>query len=161
AAVAAMIIAMASIRDCGIPLRGDVVLALVADEEAGAAYGSRYLAPLLTGEVDACLIGEPSGWEHDWQGIHVVSRGISCFQVKVRGTQMHSSLSDRMPSVNANLEMARLILRLREEFPLDPQTHPLGALAPTLNVAVTARGGVFYGVVPGEAGFGCDLRTVP
>ncbi|MEV0714303.1 M20 family metallopeptidase, partial [Asanoa sp. NPDC050611] len=161
AAVAAMLFALAAIRSCGVDLRGGVILALVADEEAGAAYGARHLAPLLAGEADACLIGEPSGWEHDWQGIHVVSRGICCFQVRVRGTQMHSSLSDRMPSVNANLEMARLMLRMRDDLDLRPLPHPLGAVTPTVNVAVTTQGGVFYGVVPGEATFGCDLRTVP
>jgi len=51
--------------------------------------------------------------------------------VRVSGTQMHSSLSDRMPSVNANLEVAKLILRLREEFPLVAQAHSLGDLKPT------------------------------
>lgn len=160
-AVACMLHAVAAIISCGVDLRGDVILALVADEEAGASFGSRYIAPLLSGQADACLIGEPSGWQYDWQGIHVVSRGLSGFQVRVSGTQMHSSLSDRMPSVNANLEMAKLILRLQNDFPIRAQQHPLGALTPTLNVAVTAAGGVFYGVVPGEASFGCDLRTVP
>jgi acetylornithine deacetylase/succinyl-diaminopimelate desuccinylase-like protein len=107
------------------------------------------------------LIGEPSGWERDWQGIHLISRGLCAFQVRVTGTQMHSSLSDRMQSVNANVETARLILRLREDFAAAfPATGREGP-APTFNAAVTMRGGVFYGVVPGDATFGCDLRTVP
>lgn len=160
-AVACMLYAVAAIRDAGVDLAGDIVLAFVADEEAGAFFGSRFVAPLLRNEIDACLIGEPSGWTRDWEGLHVISRGISCFEVHVRGTQMHSSLSDRMPSVNSNMEMARLMLDLREDFPLTPIAHEIGHLAPTLNVGVLARGGVFYGVVPGESMFACDLRTLP
>ena len=160
AAVAAMLFAAYAIKTAGVQLRGDLVLCLVADEEAGASFGARYVAPLLGGEVDACLIGEPSGWQHDWQGIHLVSRGLCGFKVRVRGTQMHSSLSDRMPSVNANVEMARLILRMPGDFAAEYPPRP-DDVNPTLNVAVTTEGGVFYGVVPGEAAFGCDLRTVP
>lgn len=160
AAVAAMLYAAHALVRTGTP-RGDLLIVLVADEEAGANYGSRFLAPTLAGQADACLIGEPSGWEHDWQGLHVLSRGICCFRIRVRGTQMHSSLSDRMPSVNAVQKMAEVLLRLPREVRLDHPPHTLDDVAPTLNTGVTASGGVFYGVVPGEAEFRCDLRTVP
>lgn len=160
AAVAAMLYAAHALVRSDSLTGGDLVLAFVADEEAGANYGSKLLAPAIASQVDACLVGEPSGWEYDWQGIHLVSRGLCCFRIKVRGTQMHSSLSDRMPSVNANQKLAELLLRLPRELVLDHPEHPLGA-RPTLNAGVTVQGGVFYGVVPGEAEFGCDLRTVP
>ncbi|GAA2387723.1 M20 family metallopeptidase [Dactylosporangium salmoneum] len=160
-AVAAMIVAVSALRRAGLPLAGEVVLGLVADEEAGAQYGSAWLAGRLRAAADACLIGEPSGWERDWQGLHTISRGLCCFDVVVRGTQRHSSLSDRMPARNAILQAAGLArdlhARAGELFPPDPGR----GLAPTLNVAVTMSGGVFYGVTPGEARFGCDLRTVP
>lgn len=160
AAVAAMLYAAhALLRTESLP--GELLIVLVADEEAGANYGSRFLAPTLAGRADACLIGEPSGWEHDWQGLHVLSRGICCFRIRVHGTQMHSSLSDRMPSVNAVQKMAEVLLRLPQELQLDYPPHVLDDVAPTLNAGVTASGGVFYGVVPGEAEFRCDLRTVP
>jgi acetylornithine deacetylase len=159
-AVAAMTIAAAALRDAGLRLRGDLVLAFVADEEAGGGWGSKRLAPLL-GPVDACLIGEPAGWERDWQALHLVSRGSCCFRIRVRGTQMHSSLSDRMPSVNASERVAVLMVAIRDELELPFTPHPLGGVGPTLNVGVLLSGGVFYGVVPGEAEFACDLRTVP
>jgi acetylornithine deacetylase/succinyl-diaminopimelate desuccinylase-like protein len=161
AAVAAMIMAVAAVRACGIRLAGDVMLGLVADEEAGASYGSKFLAPRIAADVDAALIGEPSGLMRDWEGIHLVSRGLCCFKVRVRGTQMHSSVSDLMPSVNANVEMARLILTLRDELAASPVSRPRGGLRPTANIAATTGGGVCYGVVPGDAAFGCDLRVVP
>lgn len=159
-AVAAMIMAAKAVHACAVPLRGDLVLGFVADEEAGAQAGSAYIAPLLR-DVDAVLIGEPSGWTRDWQGIHLVSRGVCCFRVIVTGTQMHSSLSDRMPSVNATLKMADLMLRIAHELDLPFTPHPLGGIGPTLNTGVMAAGGTFFGVVPGRAEFSCDLRTVP
>ena len=159
-AVAAMVFAAAAVIESGEQLAGDLVLAFVADEEAGAELGSKFLAPRL-GDVNACLIGEPSGWERDWQALHLVSRGVCCFRIRVRGTQMHSSLSDRMHSVNASRRMAGLLVSLEDELELEFVPHPLGRVTPTLNVGVLVSGGVFFGVVPGHAEFACDLRTLP
>ena len=161
AAVAAMIYAAVALRESGVPeLAGDLVLAFVADEEAGASLGSKFVAPRLSG-IDACLVGEPSGWDYDWQGLHLVSRGVCCFRIRVHGTQMHSSLSDRMPSINATRRMADLLVSLEDELELEFTPHPLGGVTPTLNVGVLVSGGVFFGVVPGLAEFGSDLRTLP
>ncbi|KQW06194.1 hypothetical protein ASC66_06595 [Leifsonia sp. Root4] len=160
AAVAAMIFAARAIKETGTALRGDLVIGMIADEEAGAQLGAKYVAPFVD-NVDAILIGEPSGWEHDWQGIHLVSRGVCCFRVVVSGTQMHSSLSDRMPSVNASLKLADLMTRIGAELELPFTAHPLGGVGPTLNTGVMLDGGTFFGVVPGRAEFACDLRTVP
>ncbi len=160
AAVAAMVFGALAARTAAPPLAGDLVLAFVADEEAGGALGSRFVAPRLLG-ADACLIGEPSGWEQDWQGLHLVSRGVCGFRVRIQGTQMHSSLSDRLPSVNASLVMADLMRSLADDLRLEFVPHPLDGSTPTLNVGVIVSGGVFFGVVPGSAEFACDLRTLP
>lgn len=160
AAIAAMIYAAHALKETGTPLRGDVLIGMIADEEAGAQLGAKYVAPHVSG-VDAILIGEPSGWDHDWQGIHLVSRGVCGFRIIVTGTQMHSSLSDRMPSVNASLKVADLMMRIGAELRLPFIPHPLGGIGPTLNTGVMIQGGTFFGVVPGRAEFACDLRTVP
>lgn len=159
-AVAAMIMAMTALHDLGIRLGGDVVLALVADEEAGAVFGSRFVAEQL-GWIDACLIGEPSGIEDDWDGIHLVSRGVVGFRIIVRGTQMHSSLSRQLPSVNASVKAAELMVRMQDELRFEHQPHALDGSGPTLNVGVIMSGGVGFGTYSGRAEFGCDLRTVP
>ncbi len=160
AAIAAMLVALSAVRSTGRELDGDILLALVADEEAGATYGSKFLAERLQG-VDACLIGEPSGWTHDWQGIHLVSRGVSGFRIVVTGTQKHSSLSDRIPTVNASVKLAGLMDRMSEEVRFTHTPHSLGDVGPTLNVGVLLSGGTFFGVTPGRAECACDLRTVP
>ena len=160
AAVAAMVIAAQACVEAGITEHGSLELALVADEEAGAQFGSKWLAPQLT-HWDGCLIGEPSGWERDWQGLHLVSRGLSCFRITVLGTQRHSSLSDRLPAVNASMQLATLMSRMPSDLVITHPSQQFDDLRPTVNPGVMINGGVYYGVVPGEAMFACDIRAVP
>ncbi len=160
-AVAAMVFAAAALEDCGVD-SGAVTLVLTADEEAGSRFGSQWLAETGRLAGDAALLGEPCGIVREWEAIDTVSRGAALFKVRVHGTQMHSSISDRLPSVNATVQMARLIDRMDREL-LDRLRRPAAAAdgpSPTVNVGVMARAGVFYGVYPGEAEFACDIRTV-
>lgn len=161
-AVAAMVEAAGALQAVGLA-SGNLVLALVADEEAGSALGAGWLAERGLLEADAAVIGEPGGVVQEWEAIDVISRGAALFKVRVRGTQMHSSLSDRLPAVNATVVMARLADRMHRELraalTFDP--HPLCPLGPTVNVGVRARAGVYYGVYPGEAELDCDIRTLP
>ena len=151
-AVAAMIHAGAALAD-EVDLGGTLRIVLSADEEAGSAFGTRFLVETRAVSGDAVLVGEPTGITSGWEYLAVASRGISCFRVAVKGTQMHSSLSDRLPSVNASTKLAHVLSRFSDEFEL-----PKGA---TLNVGVTLRGGIFWGVYPGAADAGIEVRTVP
>lgn len=162
AAVAAMTYTAGAVIAAG-PLAGDLVLAFTADEEAGSAMGSKWLAENGHLRADVCVIGEPSGITREWESIHLVSRGAALFKINVFGTQMHSSITDRLPSVNAVVKMAQLIDRMDREFRrrVTFTEHPLCPVGPTMNVGVMVEGGVFYGVNPGTAQFACDLRTVP
>jgi acetylornithine deacetylase len=162
AAVAAMVYAAAALRAAG-PSGGSLQLVFTADEEAGSLLGSRWLAESGYLHGDAAIIGEPCGVVREWEGIDLVSRGAALFKVRVRGTQLHSSISDRLPAVNATVMMARLVDRMHRELKgaLTYRGHPLGGLGPTVNVGVTAKAGIYYGVYPGEAEFACDIRTLP
>ena len=151
-AAAAMVYAGAALAE-SVELGGVLRVVLTADEEAGSAFGARFLAGARAVEGDAVLVGEPTGLSSPWEYLAVASRGISCFRVTVSGTQMHSSLSDRLPSVNASVKLARVLVALADGLRL-----PEGA---TLNLGVTLRGGVFFGIYPGEAECGIDVRTVP
>jgi acetylornithine deacetylase/succinyl-diaminopimelate desuccinylase-like protein len=161
-AVAAMVFAAGALEACGLE-PGAVTLVLTADEEAGSRFGAEWLAACGLLEGDAALLGEPCGIVREWEAVDVVSRGAALLRVRVRGTQMHSSISDRLPSVNATVQMARLIDRMDRELLDRLRWRPsdVAGLTPTVNVGVTAGAGIYYGVYPGEAEFACDIRTVP
>jgi len=151
-AVAAMVYAFAAVRQVEASLEGELQLLLVADEEGGSAYGMKYLAAegLISGDV--ALVGEPSGIRRELEYLHLSSRGICCFRVRVFGDQMHSSLTAEFKAVNATLKAAELLCHFVREFKID------GAV---VNPGVTFQGGVFFGVNPGLAEFGCDIRVPP
>jgi len=162
AALAAMVYAAGALHHHS-SFKGELVLVCTADEEAGSVFGSKWLAENGHLSADVAVIGEPSGITEEWESLHLVSRGAALFKVRVTGTQMHSSISDRIQGVNATVQMARLIDRMDRELKsyLTFDEHPLCPTGPTVNVGVMAEAGVFYGVYPGRAEFACDLRTLP
>lgn len=161
AAVAAIVFAGAALKRSNVPLQGELLLVLNADEENGSAFGAQYLVEEYGLRADAAIVCEPTGIKQPWELLALVSRGICCFKVGVHGTQMHSSISDLFPSVNATVELAKVITQMAENLRFDFPEHPFCPGGPTLNVGVKLQGGVHYGVYPGYAEFGSDLRTVP
>jgi acetylornithine deacetylase len=161
-ALAAMVLAGAAFASIAAESSGTLSLVFTSDEERGSWYGAQFLATSNELEgIDAIILGEPSGVLDDWDGIRIVSRGVACFKVVVRGTQTHSSISDAFPTVNAVEAMAKLMLGFREQFRPYYDEHPLCPNGPTINIGVKVSGGVTYGVLPGYAEFWTDVRTVP
>jgi len=161
-AIAGMVYAAAALANLG-HFSGRLALALTADEENGSVYGSKWLASEGLIEADVCVIGEPGGIQREWESIHLVSRGVALFRIVILGTQMHSSISDQLPAVNATLKMAALALKMQKELRsyLTFDEHPFCKHGPTINVGVMASAGVTYGVFPGRAEFASDIRTLP
>ena len=159
-AVAAMVYAGAALAEVGAP-SGTLRVVLTADEENGSRFGAIFLAAQPDFAADAVVVGEATGMQSPWAYLAVASRGISCFRISVRGTQMHSSLSDQVPSVNASVKLSQVLSRMASQFrpryPVDSRVRG----GPTVNLGVTLSGGVFYGIYPGYAEFGMDIRTVP
>ena len=161
-ALAAMLFAAEWLQRHPDQWSGKVTYLFSADEEYGSTFGAYFLAREgYVDQLDAIILGEPSGIHDDWDAIRTVSRGASCFEVVVKGTQMHSSLSDTFGAVNAVEAMARLMVRFREELTLRYPEHPLCPTGPTINIGVRTSGGVGYGVVPGQAVFYSDIRVTP
>lgn len=159
---AALVYGLAAAVSCfGDRLRGKVLLALTADEEAGAVFGPRYLVEDLGLRADACLIAEPCGITRNWEMLPLISRGVTCFHFRIGGTQTHSSISDRIPVVNANLVASRLLVFLNEHLQLRYPPNELCPLGPTVNLATQFRGGAGLAKIAGEATISSDIRTLP
>ena len=137
---------------------GRLELVLTADEEAGSVFGAEALASAGAVTADAMVIAEPSGLREPWEALFVGSRGICCFEVEIRGRQGHSGLSELLPP-SATVAAARAVVALSELRPSHPRIPGYDA-APTVNAAETLQGGVFFGVHPGAATVGCEVRTV-
>ena len=151
-AVGAMVYATAAVAQVSGELAGELQLLASADEEGGSEQGAKFLAANGHISADAILIGEACGVRHELECIALDSRGICCFGIRVHGDQMHSSLSDEFDATNASVKASELICRLAQDFKRPGMT---------INPGVTLEGGVYFGVVPGLAEFGCDLRIPP
>src|SRR5580693_4448476 len=100
----------------------DVVLAFLADEEAGGTYGARYLvdnhAGLFEGVTEA--VGEVGGFSVTLGGqrlylIQTAEKGISWLRLTARGTAGHGSM---LQPDNAVTELAETVARMgRHEWP--------------------------------------------
>jgi acetylornithine deacetylase/succinyl-diaminopimelate desuccinylase-like protein len=157
AGIAAMFVA--AVEWSQLAKTGKLKLILTADEEQGSVYGAKYLSSSSSLGVNAILVGEPSGVDHQWESIYTVSRGISCFEITIFGQQGHSGLSANW-TTSASIGVAKAILAIDQMKIRYPKTNnPL--MRTTINSGVTINGGVMYGVHPGEARFKCDIRLVP
>ena len=159
---ASMITTLWAINNSGLDFNGDLILALTADEEGGSAFGAKVLIEKEL-KADAILIGEPSGINSNFDTLGLACRGALLAKIIVHGTQMHSSLSDQTHCINASVKMAEVMVEFSKNLKgkLHYKPHFLYPNGPTINPGVILEGGIFYGVVPGVAGFGFDLRVIP
>jgi acetylornithine deacetylase len=150
AGLAAMLHAVASIRQEGIVPPCEVLLAVVVDEE----FSYRGVVKLCEGlEADAAIVAEPTELR-----VVIASKGVLRLRIHTRGRAAHSA----KPHLghNAITQMARLVLALEEEHRrLSETTHPLLG-CPTLNVGVI-QGGVQVNFVPDHCAIEIDRRLLP
>ncbi len=150
AGLAAMMHAVASLKEVGITPPCEVWMAAVVDEE----FTFRGVVKLCEGlKADASIVAEPT----EMRAV-IASKGVLRWRIIVRGKAAHSSKPHL--GVNAITNMARLVLALEaENANLAARTHPL--LGPgTLNVGVI-HGGVQVNFVPDQCSIEIDQRLLP
>jgi len=159
--IAAMVYAVAALHSLADPLEGDLLLILVANEEAPGEFGANWLVKNHDIQADFCLVAEPCGIEKEFESLPVCARSTVLFKTKVYGTQMHSSISDMFPSVNASVKMGWVLWRMARDLRLHYEPHPYYPKGPTVNLGDVVSGGLHYGVYPGYGEFGSDIRIHP
>lgn len=150
AGLAAMLHAMASLKEDGFVPPCEVWLAATVDEEH-AYRGVLKLCEGLT--AHAAIVAEPTELR-----LVIASKGVLRCRIRVEGKAAHSSKPHL--GVNAINHMARLILALEEDgAALAAKVHPLAGAA-TCNVGVIS-GGVQVNFVPDECTIEIDRRLLP
>jgi acetylornithine deacetylase/succinyl-diaminopimelate desuccinylase family protein len=160
--LAAMIYAMAVVKELGLPLDGRIGLVLVPDEETSGAGGSRYL--LESGRLGKNGIGmftpEPTSG-----GIWNACRGAISMCVTVRGKSAHVGLHYRgvnafervMRVAQGFTELQRRVAERRTRFPI----APAAARRSVLLLGGQVAGGTNFNAVPEQCSFTVDRRINP
>lgn len=147
--VAAMMVAADRARRRG--LRGDILVACVADEEY-ASFGTAEVAARFT--ADAAIVTEPSHLE-----LTVAHRGFIWFEVIVQGRAAHGSRPEL--GIDAIAKAGRFLVAL-EEYDRRLRSTSSHALLKSGSVhASLIRGGEELSSYPAECRISLERRTIP
>jgi succinyl-diaminopimelate desuccinylase len=148
--VAACIEAARCIVESGVKLEGDLVVAVIPDEETG----SRSLAPLVKKRVlDTDCVIVTDHWDFD---VVAAQKGLIHMRITVFGKKAHGaypwlgdSAIDRAAAIVSDLK------KLKFRYKKSARYH-----GPTINVG-TIRGGETVNTVASRCEIGVDLRYLP
>jgi acetylornithine deacetylase len=149
--LAACMAAAKALVDAGAELRGDVLVAAVADEEYGS-LGTRDLIERI--KVDGAIVTEPTGLD-----VCLAHKGYLWIEVQVAGRAAHGSKFELGIDANMKMgaflhELAKLERELRERPP-----HPLVG-PPSLHAAMLS-GGSGLSTYAASSTVTIERRTVP
>jgi acetylornithine deacetylase len=155
--VACMAFAAQVLAELGVPLRGDLIVNTVTEEESTGAGG---LVTARTLAADAAIVPEPSGLE-----VWIACRGSLLPRVVVEGRAGHAGLPPAHPAaggaVNAiekTTYLVEAVRRLREEWALRPRHR---YLSPADCVPTMISGGEWIVSYPGECRLDCHIEYLP
>ena len=148
----AALLSLRELIETGASLRGDVLVALVADEE-GVSIGTEAL--LVAQHMDAMMIIEPDRLPR----AIVEHQGFGWIDVVVHGKPAHGSAPDE--GVDAIVHMAEVLHRLHRLDVEVFQANPDPKNGRTVFHTGTIRGGTDYATYPGSAVLGIEIGTQP
>ena len=149
--VAAGLAAVKMLQDSGASLRGDVIVAAVADEEYGSC-GTADLAQKI--KVDGAIVTEPTALD-----ICLAHKGYLWIAVETVGRAAHGSKADQ--GIDANIRMGRFLGRLdrlEQELGRRPAHRLVGP--PSLHAA-TLHGGTGLSTYAAGCRLEIERRTIP
>ncbi len=116
--VAASLAALAALDQ--LDIEGEVVAAFVCDEEIGGDFGAKWLLDQNLIQGDACLIAEPSAYQHYGYTIDAGERGVLWLKFTALGKPAHGSWP--VMGRNAILLLSRFLEKLQEVKELKVKT---------------------------------------
>jgi acetylornithine deacetylase len=149
--LAACMAAAKALHDSGTLLRGDLLVAAVADEE----YGSLGTSDMITHvKVDGAIVTEPTGLE-----VCLAHKGYLWIEVEVTGRAAHGSKFEL--GIDANLKMGQFLPKL-SELERDLRSRPPHTLVgpPSLHAAILS-GGTGLSTYAASSTVQIERRTVP
>jgi len=149
---AAAMLALAAVAESGAVLRGDLLVACVADEE-GQSVGTEHL--VRQGGIDAAIVIEPQP-THELVLEH---QGFGWIDVITRGVAAHGCEPDA--GVDAIVHLAEVITRLHRLDETVFRQHPSLLNGRTVFHTGTISGGTDYATYPDTARVGIEIGTQP
>jgi acetylornithine deacetylase/succinyl-diaminopimelate desuccinylase-like protein len=149
---AAALLALRSLVESGALLRGDLLIACVADEE-GVSIGSEDLVKRHS--MDACIVIEPDALPN----AIVEHQGFGWIDVVVHGRAAHGSAPEE--GIDAIVHMAEVVSRLHR---LDREVYAKTAESRngrTVFHTGTLQAGTDYATYPSRAVLGIEIGTQP
>jgi acetylornithine deacetylase len=149
--VTACLATVKALRDAGVALRGDVLIACVADEEVASIGMAEVLRHV---RADAAVVTEATELR-----VCLAHRGFSWVEVETLGVAAHGSRFDL--GIDANMRMGRFLARL-DALEQELRARPPHALVgpPSLHAAVL-RGGTGTSTYADHCRLEIERRTVP
>lgn len=152
--VVAQVIGAIALARSGVPLRGTLVVNIVADEEIGGEFGTQLIVERGVVQPDFVVVGEATE-----NRIAIGERGSIGTRVTVYGRAAHAALP--WEGVNAIEAMAGVINLLQTELwpVLSRRRHQY--LPPTSATISLIDGGIKENVVPDRCSIFIDQRIIP
>jgi acetylornithine deacetylase len=149
--LAACMAAAKALRDSGSRMRGDFLVAAVADEEYGSLGTSDLLAHV---KVDGAIVTEPTALE-----VCLAHKGYLWIEVSVAGRAAHGSRFEL--GIDANMKMGQFLCAL-SELERDLRSRPPHPLVgpPSLHAAML-HGGTGLSTYAASSTLQIERRTVP
>jgi succinyl-diaminopimelate desuccinylase len=149
AGVAALMCAMAELRDTQLPIK--IQLQIVSDEETGGANCSGFLANQEAYRGDFVICAEPTQL-----GIGLQAKGILQLDIEIRGRAAHGSRP--WEGINA-IEKAYSVYKQIQTLPFASEKTDFYA-SPSINLAKIHAGDI-YNKVPNVCVTSLDIRYLP
>ncbi len=153
--IASVFLALKVLLELGI--EENVSISLTPDEETGGQTGAKYLVENRLVKTEMAVMPEPSGIYNIWNS----SKAALWLKVAVCGRQSHSALqSNILNAFEGMLKVALEFMNVKEEINKRDLGSIRGPEAILINLGGICSSGSAVNVVPGNATFTVDIRSM-